>query len=408
MTKTTSNASSSTPLFLIVMAAGSSSRMGGVKKELLPLGNSTVLAKATLPFLQTAQFSAVAVTVPKGQDNLIKDSLLRDEQVQHLLTQNNTQLITVTGGATRSQSVYNALCALQKQFSPSDKALVAIHDGARPFITEPVIKRVLDCAMQYGAAVPFVNAVDTFKQKDSQQTIEKHLVRETLAAVQTPQVFLFKPLLDCHAKAQEQNLTVTDDTEVWDAFPGITGGIKVHLAEGDIHNTKITYQSDLGTTMQTDIHTGLGIDIHRLVSGRKLLLGGVEIAFDKGEDGHSDGDVVLHAITDALLGASGLGDIGSYFPPEDAKWKDADSAQLLKTVWTDIQKQGWTIANLDCVIELEKPKFLPYRQAVCASIAHILNIPEQNVFVKAKTGEGLGSIGQGQAVKATCTCLLYR
>ena len=406
MTKTTSNASSSIPLFLVIMAAGSSSRMGGVKKELLPLGNSTVLAKATLPFLQTASFSAVAVTVPKGQDAIIKESLLRDRELAQLLTQKNTKLITVTGGETRSQSVNNALQALNKTFSPNEKAIVAIHDGARPYISQEVIERVLECSVEHKAAVPFVAAVDTFKQKDNAQTIAQHIKRESLVAVQTPQAFLFKPLLACHQEAQKQNLSVTDDTEVWDAFPNITNGAKVHLVEGDVNNKKITYQSDIEKKLT--IHTGLGIDVHRLVSGRKLLLGGVELDFDKGEDGHSDGDVLLHAITDALLGASGLGDIGSYFPPEDAKWKDANSAQLLQTVWKDIQNKGWQIANLDCVVELEKPKFLPHREKVCASIANILNISKENVFVKAKTGEGLESIGTGQAVKATCTCLLFR
>ena len=148
------------------------------------------------------------------------------------------------------------------------------------------------------------------------------------------------------------------------------------------------------------IRVGLGYDLHRLVEGRKLFLGGVEFDFSKGEDGHSDGDVLLHAVTDALLGAIGLGDIGSYFPPEDEKWKDADSKLLLQKVWNDVRNEGWKIVNIDCVIKLEKPKFLPKRQEVINSIAQILEIESSNVFVKAKTGEKLPPIGTSQAVEA--------
>ena len=132
------------------------------------------------------------------------------------------------------------------------------------------------------------------------------------------------------------------------------------------------------------IRVGLGYDLHRLVEGRRLILGGVVFDFDKGEDGHSDGDVLLHAITDALLGAAGLGDIGSYFPPEEPKWKDADSAELLRAVWKDVRAAGWDLVNLDCVIKLEKPKFLPHRREVILSIAKILGVEENQVFVKAK------------------------
>lgn len=156
------------------------------------------------------------------------------------------------------------------------------------------------------------------------------------------------------------------------------------------------------------IRVGLGYDLHRLVEGRKLFLGGVEFDFSKGEDGHSDGDVLLHAVTDALLGASGLGDIGSYFPPEDEKWKDADSKLLLQKVWNDVRNEGWKIVNIDCVIKLEKPKFLPKRQEVINSIAQILEIESSNVFVKAKTGEKLPPIGTSQAVEAEAVCLLEK
>lgn len=156
------------------------------------------------------------------------------------------------------------------------------------------------------------------------------------------------------------------------------------------------------------IRVGLGYDLHRLVEGRKLILGGVEFPFEKGEDGHSDGDVLLHAITDAVLGASGLGDIGSYFPPEDAKWKDANSADLLRAVLKDVYAAGWKIENLDCVIKLEKPKFLSRRQEVINSISSILNVNPDQVFVKAKTGEKLPPVGTSEAVEAEAVVLLSK
>ena len=156
------------------------------------------------------------------------------------------------------------------------------------------------------------------------------------------------------------------------------------------------------------IRIGLGYDLHTLVEGRPLLLGGVRIPFEKGEAGHSDGDVLLHALADALLGAACLGDIGELFPPNDPQWKDADSRTLLQTVWRRIRSEGWQLENADCVVALQEPKLLPYRDTICTSIAALLNVPPAHVFVKAKTGEGIGVIGAGTAVAAWCVCLISR
>ncbi len=156
------------------------------------------------------------------------------------------------------------------------------------------------------------------------------------------------------------------------------------------------------------IRTGLGYDLHRLVEGRPLMLGGIEIPFTRGEDGHSDGDALLHAITDALLGAAGLGDIGEFFPPSDLRWKGADSKKLLATAWSKVLAAGWELENLDCVIALQEPKFLPWRSEVCSSIALILGVSHDRVFVKAKTGEGLGPVGRGEAIEVWASCLITR
>ena len=156
------------------------------------------------------------------------------------------------------------------------------------------------------------------------------------------------------------------------------------------------------------IRIGLGYDLHTLVENRPLMLGGVHIPFEKGEAGHSDGDVLLHALADALLGAACLGDIGELFPPNDPRWKNAASRMLLQTVWNQVKEAGWSIENIDSVIAIQKPKFLPYREAIRQSIADILAVSVDQIFVKAKTGEGVGVIGSGTATAVWCTCLLSR
>lgn len=156
------------------------------------------------------------------------------------------------------------------------------------------------------------------------------------------------------------------------------------------------------------IRIGLGYDLHTLVENRPLMLGGVHIPFEKGEAGHSDGDVLLHALADALLGAACLGDIGELFPPNDPRWKNAASRMLLQTVWNQVKEAGWSIENIDSVIAIQKPKILPYREAIRQSIADILAVSVDQIFVKAKTGEGVGVIGSGTATAVWCTCLLSR
>lgn len=424
---------------LILVAGGSSSRMGGIKKEYLPMNGGTVLSSAARVFLQTLPFSVVAVTYP-AQDNpadnaeaekKCREALFCDTAVQNAADifsstkHNETLFLFVPGGATRQQSVRNALEAVAEQCGGTNP-LVFIHDGARPFVSPQIISDCEKAAKLYGASVPALQPVDTQKEIDADGFITRHLVRSRLAAVQTPQVFRLQELLAAHRTAATEKCECTDDTEIWDTY--VADGKKypsVKIVPGESENKKITYPSDIPNPSQAaqnhiavsaqgtketsmKIRTGLGYDKHILVEGRRLMLGGVEIPFEKGEAGHSDGDTLLHAITDALLGAAAMGDIGSYFPPEDAKWKDADSKMLLAAVWKDIVAAGWKLENLDCVIALEKPKFLPHRDEVRGSIAEVLGVPPERVFVKAKTGEKTGDVGTGKVVEAFATCLLTR
>jgi 2-C-methyl-D-erythritol 2,4-cyclodiphosphate synthase len=156
------------------------------------------------------------------------------------------------------------------------------------------------------------------------------------------------------------------------------------------------------------LRIGLGRDLHRLGKGRRFILGGVEIPFEKGEIGHSDGDVLTHAVIDALLGASGLGDIGAFFPPTDSQWKGASSLRLLDIVWDKLRGQGWSIVNIDCVVSCEKPAILPHREKIRAALGAALGIDTDRIFLKGKTGESIGSIGRGEAIEAVAVCLLEK
>ncbi len=416
----TTNSQQKEELALLIVAAGSSSRMGGIKKEYLPLNGGTVLSTATRAFLKTLNFSVVAVTFPFKEDVTLlkleeeksKNAIFADSQVKEEQTK-GTRFLFVPGGKSRQESVFKALGKLKSHFKNSNP-LVFIHDGARPFVSEDIINSTYKAALEFGAVAPGIQPVDTQNEVDENGFIKRHLVRSNLRAVQTPQVFRLNELLLAHEKASLSGKEYTDDTEIWDLF--VPGG-KVKITEGDIQNKKITYRQDIVQTKDSKsnstgeknmLRTGLGYDKHALVQGRALMLGGVKLESDLGEDGHSDGDVLLHAITDALLGASAMGDIGSFFPPEEAEWKDADSKILLSTVWEKIKAKGWQLENLDCVIALEKPKFLPHRQEVINSIASVLNVEPSQVFVKAKTGEKLGDIGQRRAVEVWATCLLSK
>ena len=400
------------PLALVLAAAGSSERMGGgIKKEYLSMAGGTVLSEAARVFLESQDFSLVIITIPDGHKERAKEALLKDPSIAPLLK--DTRLVFVSGGETRQQSVFNALKKARSILKDPD-AVVLVHDAARPFVSRKIVKRVTSSAVRYGAAVPAVTPVDTQKQIAGNRTIQAHLKRSELRAVQTPQGFALEPLLACHKKALRQGRAdFTDDSELWDAYPDCTGGRKVRVVEGDPANKKITFKEDMPAAVSAvkknvtaGIRVGLGTDLHRLVPGRRLMLGGITIPCDKGEDGHSDGDVLLHAASDALLGASGLGDIGSYFPPSDKKWKDADSADLIRTIWRDVKSAGWSLLNMDCVVETETPKILPWREKIISSMAGILGVNESQIFVKAKTNEGVDAVGKGNAIKAFCVCLL--
>lgn len=397
----------------------------------MPDGNGTVLSSAVEAFLRAlplhpspsqhtdvlARLDSLVLAIPRnpGQegrraalDALYSSPFLRDLWKEDKDTA--PRLILAEGGESRQESVLHALESLEE--SGANPHIVLVHDGARPFVSTQTILKVVAATIRTGAAACGVPPVDTQKEMDADGFILRHLDRSRLVAIQTPQGFLFKPLLEAHKKAAAQDFEATDDTAIWGEYVG-----QVHVTRGDVDNRKITFPSDLAPAKSPPpsskehhmmIRTGLGYDLHRLEAGRPLVLGGITLPFHKGEAGHSDGDALLHAITDALLGAAALSDIGELFPPSECQWKGADSRQLLKAAWSQVREAGWELGNLDCVVAIERPKILPHRQRIRDSIASILEVDSSQVFVKAKTGEGLGPVGREEAVEVWATCLLTK
>ncbi|HZK19323.1 MAG TPA: 2-C-methyl-D-erythritol 2,4-cyclodiphosphate synthase [Treponemataceae bacterium] len=415
---------------LILTAAGSSTRLGiGKKKEFIPMQSlvfpktkGTVLSCAAESFLQafpyvfnskTIKLSHIILTAPSEQKDLTLKALQASPKVIQAIKKNNICLTIINGGKTRQKSIFAGLKTLDNAscIETKEPDFVFIHDAARPFVDTQTIQAVIRSVILYEAAVPAIQPTDTQKEIDKNGKIKRHLQRNLIAAVQTPQAFAYKKLFKAHIKAATDLNTYTDDSEIWGTYCG-----DVYTCKGNADNVKITYEKDLNI-LQTEkineeptsmIRVGLGYDVHRLIKNRRLILGGIEIPSKKGTMAHSDGDALLHAITDSLLGAAALSDIGELFPPSEAKWRNADSAEFLKTAWELVQKNGWKLENLDCVIALQKPKLLLYRDKIRHRIAEILCVKKESVFIKAKTGEKLDSVGKCKAIEVWASCLLRK
>lgn len=299
----------------------------------------------------------------------------------------------VQGGATRADSVRSGLAEAEGE-------LVAIHDAARPFVSEAVITAVLTAAAADGAAAPAVPVKDTIKIADGAGRVAATPDRASLYAVQTPQCFRRSLYLQAlSAVAGEKASRVTDDCSLFEL-----AGLPVTLTEGDYANYKITTKEDL--QKEKAMRIGHGYDVHRLVEDRKLILGGVEIPFEKGLLGHSDADVLLHAVMDAVLGAAALGDIGQHFPDNDPAYKGADSLQLTREVAKIIAAHGYRVGNIDATILCQRPKLAPHIPAMREKIADAFGLPVDAVSVKATTEEHLGFTGEGLGIAAHAVALI--
>lgn len=365
----------------ILVAAGASRRMGFDKLGFhLPDGR-TVLETSLAAFDRHPAVTQI-VLVAGGNFDVC----------QALAARCAKPTVVVHGGATRADSVRAGL-------AEAEGKLVAIHDAARPFVSGEVITRTLEAAWEFGAAAPAVAVKDTIKIA-SRGMVLNTPDRNTLYAVQTPQCFWRERYLEALDRVQGETASaVTDDCSLFEL-----AGFPVHLVEGEYANTKITTKEDLKG--ETSMRIGHGYDVHRLVEGRKLILGGVEIPYEKGLLGHSDADVLLHAISDALLGAAALGDIGKHFPDTDPRYKGADSLELLRQVGVMLREAGYTVGNIDSTILCQAPKLASHIPAMRQNIASALGIDAGAVSVKATTEEKLGFTGSGEGIAAHAVALI--
>ena len=317
----------------------------------------------------------------------------------------NRLLPPVAGGADRQGSVLAGLEALSSH-APTQ---VLIHDAARPFLKADVISRVLDSLTRHAGAIPAEPMTDTLKREGQGGTISGTVERAGLWRAQTPQGFQFPAILEAHRRAAAAGQhSLTDDAAVaeW-------AGIPVALVQGSAENRKLTTLEDflaaeVASPSLPDFRTGSGFDVHRFMAGNHVMLCGVRVPHDQGVEAHSDGDVALHALTDALLGAIGAGDIGQHFPPSDPKWRGADSALFVTEAARLVRARGGRISNADVTILCERPRIGPFRQAMVERMAAILEISPDRVNLKATTTEKLGFTGRGEglAAMATVTVLL--
>ena len=378
----------------VLVAAGSSTRMGFDKLS-FDLGGETVLHRSIRAFAQCPQITELVLVAGKNRAFVEQQAVGCTKPVQ-----------IVAGGATRAESAKNGVLAAHGE-------LVAVHDAARPFVSPAVIAAVLEAAARCGAAAPAVPVKDTIKQAvpgDGKTVPEACLVRSTpdrstLYAVQTPQCFDRTQYLAALQELDaEKARLVTDDCSLFELT-----GRSVQLTQGDYANLKITTREDLPRPVQkeeTRMRIGHGYDVHRLVEGRKLILGGVEIPFEKGLLGHSDADVLAHAVMDAVLGAAALGDIGQHFPDNDPAYAGADSLELARHVARILSEHGYRVENIDATILCQRPKLAPHIQAMRANLAAAFGLPVDAVSVKATTEEHLGFTGEGLGIAAHAVALI--
>lgn len=396
----------------IIAAAGRGKRMGcAINKVFISLSNHPVLIH-----------SALALSVCPEVDNLIVVAAPEEtEAVEKMLADaaGIKQWQVVAGGSERQYSISNALEAV-----PQSAEIILVHDGARPLIKPEMVSRLISAARQYQAAGVAVPVKDTIKTVDREGFIIDTPARQTLWAIQTPQAFAAGVLRQAYRRAAEEGYLGTDDAALVERL-----GIRVKIVQGSYCNIKITTPEDIAVAgvllnnpgenattsrevnpdgeyirrnrgCEPEMRIGMGYDVHQLVEGRKLILGGVEIPHIHGLEGHSDADVLLHAIKDAMLGAAALGDIGRHFPDSDPAYKGASSLRLLAKVREILADHGFKVNNVDATVVAQKPKLAPHIPEMNANIARELSVDVMQVNVKATTTEGLGFAGRREGIAA--------
>ncbi len=367
----------------LIVAAGVGARAGlTLPKQFEMVGGKAMVRHSVESLSSHPAIDQIWIVIAEGQEELLNRAL--GSGSAHKI---------VIGGATRQHSVFNGLTAIRQQGGAEN---ILIHDAARPFLPHRVIDRLLERLESASAAIPVLPSVDTMVQLAGDR-LERAVDRNSLWRVQTPQAFAFHKLVAAHEQYPADE-NASDDAQIFKA-----AGHAVAAVEGDEALKKYTLPADFGGERKRHmraIRTGMGYDVHRLAAGEDLWLGGVKIDHDKGLSGHSDADVLLHALTDALLGTIGAGDIGDHFPPTDPQWRGAASARFLEHAASLIAAQGGVIHNVDMTIICEAPKIKPHRSAIRQNIAEILSLDPDQISVKATTTEGLGFAGRKEGIAA--------
>ncbi len=374
---------------------------GGKNKLLLELAGAPVIIRTLRAFERAESVEKIAVSCAERDEGEIM-ALARVHGI-------NKIALFVRGGESRQSSVFNALRTIKALDGFAD--LVLIHDGARPFISPADIDRCAEMARSSGGCIVGRKITDTVKEISGEQIkkIEKTHDRERLFAAQTPQGFLFSNILDYHERAEKEGFSATDDAMLAERYGG-----QVALLWAENSNMKLTSKEDflLAKAMLSlgagVARTGTGYDVHRLVEGRPLILCGVNIPHEMGLLGHSDADVAVHALIDAILGAAALGDIGQRFPDSDAAYEGVSSILLLEKTMDIIRKEGFALNNCDLTIACQRPKLLPHREAMRSSLALAMACDVSMVSVKAKTTEGLGFVGRQEGISCYATASLVK
>lgn len=371
--------------YAIILAGGTGSRMGADRnKVLLELQGKPVIRRSVEAF---EGLVSGAVLVSREEDIPAMRTAVRGVQLP---------LTIVSGGDTRQASVWNGLCAL-----PAACTHVLIHDGARCMVDADTIRRCMASVEEYGTGIAAIPAIDTIKQVDSTEIVTATPERASLRAVQTPQGFTVDLIRSAHAAAQAEGFLGTDDASLVERM-----GHPVRLTLGDRRNIKLTTPEDMKMAESFLPHhfpalrVGQGYDVHRLVEGRDLILCGVTIPHTLGLLGHSDADVALHALMDAMLGAMALGDIGKHFPDTDERYRGISSMTLLQHVTVLLADHGARVTNCDVTIVAQKPKLLPYIPQMRQNVADALGLPLDRVNVKATTTERLAFEGREEGISS--------
>ncbi len=385
----------------IVLAAGQGKRMlAGRNKQFLMLDQQPLIIHTLIAFAKDSWCKEI-VLVTNDQEHKQMEKLLQD------YPPGMEGIHLVDGGKERQDSVFAGLNAIQNTDLP-----VFIHDGARPFVSREQLHRLARTVAAEQAALLAVPVTDTIKKKDGNTLIT--LDRKTLWAAQTPQGFEFALIYQAHQQAQDRGYYGTDDASLVEQL-----GRETAIVKGSYDNIKLTTPEDLqkaesylanqrkGKTEESAMfRIGQGFDVHQLTEGRKCIIGGVEIPYEKGLLGHSDADVLLHTIADACLGAVGEGDIGKHFPDTDPEFKNADSGKLLQHVFAIVREKGYELGNVDCTVIAQAPKMAPYIEEIRANIASLMDTDLDRINVKATTTEQLGFAGRKEGIAAQAVVLL--